>query len=48
MPQPTVGDVHINRPLTNMSVGFVQDADGFVALSVLLTFNRLKSLNASE
>ena len=31
MPQPTVGDVHINRPLTNMSVGFVQDADGFVA-----------------
>src|SRR3974390_1660948 len=31
MPQPTIGDVHVNRPLTNMSVGYVQDAKDFVA-----------------
>lgn len=29
--QPTVGDVHINRPLTDMSVAFMQDAGDFVA-----------------
>jgi len=31
MPLPTLGDVHVNRPLTNMSVGFVQDMKDFVA-----------------
>ena len=31
MPQPTLGDVHVNRPLTVMSVGFVQDQKKFVA-----------------
>jgi hypothetical protein len=31
MPLPTLGDVHVNRPLTTMSVGFVQDATDFVA-----------------
>jgi hypothetical protein len=31
MPQPTLGDVHINRPLTLMSVGYVQDMNDFVA-----------------
>lgn len=29
--QPTPGDVHVNRPLSNISVGFMQDAEGFVA-----------------
>ncbi len=29
MPLPTLGDVHVNRPLTNMSVAFVQDATEF-------------------
>ncbi len=29
--QPTPGDVHVNRPLTNISVAFMQDAAGFVA-----------------
>ncbi len=31
MPLPTAGDVHVNRPLTNMSVAFMQDARNFVA-----------------
>ena len=31
MPLPTIGDVHVNRPLTTMSVGFVQDAKDFAA-----------------
>ena len=31
MPLPTLQDVHINRPLTNMIVGFVQDQKDFVA-----------------
>jgi hypothetical protein len=28
MPQPTLGDVHVNRPLTNISVAFSQQAAG--------------------
>src|ERR1035441_425628 len=31
MPQPTLGDVHINRPLTMLSVGYQQDAADFIA-----------------
>ena len=31
MPLPTLGDVHVNRPLTMMSVGYVQDLKDFVA-----------------
>lgn len=34
MPQPTLGDVHVNRPLTLMSVGYVQDMKDFVANQV--------------
>ena len=34
MPLPTLGDVHVNRPLTVMSVGFVQDQADFVANQV--------------
>lgn len=29
--QPTKSDVHVNRPLTNISIAFVQSRDGFVA-----------------
>ncbi len=29
--QPTVSDVHINRPLTDLSVAYMQDDDDFVA-----------------
>lgn len=29
--QPSRSDVHVNRPLTNISLGFVQDAENFVA-----------------
>lgn len=31
---PTAGDVHINRPLTNISIAFIQDASEFVATRV--------------
>lgn len=31
MPQPTAGDVHVNRPLTAFSVAYVQSADRFIA-----------------
>lgn len=29
--QPSRGDVHVNRPLTNISLAFLQNADAFVA-----------------
>jgi hypothetical protein len=31
MPNPTAGDVHVNRPLTNISIAYMQDAKGFIA-----------------
>ncbi len=31
MPQPTLTDVHVNRPLTVISVAYLQDPAGFVA-----------------
>lgn len=31
MPQPTAGDVHVNVPLTNISIAFMQQAQNFVA-----------------
>ena len=31
MPQPTSGDVHVNAPLTNISVAYVQAAENYVA-----------------
>ena len=34
MPQPTASDVHVNAPLTNISIAFLQDLDGFVARKV--------------
>lgn len=34
MPNPTASDVHVNRPLTNMSVAYVQDASAFVSDTV--------------
>src|SRR3972149_4924923 len=35
MPQPTVSQVHVNRPLTNISVAFAQAATSFGAARVL-------------
>ena len=32
--RPTEGDVHVDRPLTNISIAFAQEADGFVANQV--------------
>ena len=34
MPQPTLSDVHVNRPLTNISVAFMQSEPDFVAMKV--------------
>lgn len=34
MPQPTRGDVHVNKPLTNISIGYMQKARNFVAARV--------------
>lgn len=31
MPQPTRGDVHVNRPLSNISIAYLQRAESFVA-----------------
>lgn len=34
MTQPTRGDVHVNKPLTNISIAFMQEATNFIADSV--------------
>jgi len=34
MPQPTKSDVHVNKPLTDISVAWVQDQNNFVAQKV--------------
>jgi len=31
MPQPTLHDVHVNAPLTNVSVAYIQDSEDFIA-----------------
>lgn len=31
MPQPTIGSVHVNRPLTNISIAWIQDQSVFVS-----------------
>lgn len=37
MPQPTAGDVHVNAPLTNMSLAFLQNQANFIARKVFPT-----------
>lgn len=34
MPKPTASDVHVNAPLTNISIAYLQDASNFVASRV--------------
>lgn len=34
MPQPTEGDVHVNRPLTSISIAFLQNQANFIASRV--------------
>jgi hypothetical protein len=34
MPNPTVGDVHVNAPLTNISIAYLQNSLNFVAAKV--------------
>lgn len=43
--QPTVSDVHIDRPLTDMSVAFMQDESDFVATRVFPQVNVTKQSN---
>src|SRR5512140_2007947 len=48
MPQPTLGDVHVNRPLTMMSVGFLQDPGDFVASGPNAVFPGIPVPNKSD
>lgn len=34
MPQPTINNVHVNRPLTNISIAYIQDQMNFIASRV--------------
>lgn len=34
MPNPTISDVHVNKPLTNISVGYIQDQNNFIASKI--------------
>lgn len=34
MPNPTISDVHVNKPLTNLSVAYIQDQSVFIASKV--------------
>lgn len=34
MPQPTLSQVHVNRPLTNISIAYMQRAENFIATKV--------------
>lgn len=45
MPNPTPGDVHVNRPLTNILIAFMQNPEGFVADQV---FRSVPSDNQSN
>ena len=45
MPQPTSTSVHVNRPLTNISIAFMQDANEYVADKV---FPRVPVDNKSD
>lgn len=37
MPNPTAGDVHVNQPLTNLSIAYAQDESEFVAGQIFPT-----------
>lgn len=37
MAQPTAGDVHVNRPMTDVSVAYIQGAENFIAAQVFPT-----------
>jgi len=44
--QPTEGDVHVNRPLTNISIAFIQDAANFIAADIFPTIPVAKQSDA--
>lgn len=45
MPQPTLSQVHVNRPLTNISLAYIQTASNFIASRV---FPRVPVANKSD
>lgn len=45
MPQPTASDVHVNAPLTNISVAYVQGANNFIADKVFPVISVEKQSN---
>ena len=42
MPQPTASDIHVNAPLTQISIAFLQDQSDFVSRSVFPTVPVMK------
>lgn len=42
MPQPTVYESHVDRPLTNISIAYIQDQDHFVSTKVFPMLNVAK------
>jgi hypothetical protein len=46
MPSPTQTDVHVNRPLTDISVAFIQSAEGFIANKVFPTIPVTRQSNS--
>jgi hypothetical protein len=42
MPLPTASDVHVNAPLTNISIAYMQQAESFMAPQVFPVLPRLK------
>jgi hypothetical protein len=34
MPNPTISDLHVNAPLTDVSVAYMQDQSAFIAAKV--------------
>lgn len=46
MPQPTLSDVHVSRPLTNISVAYIQNASNFVADEIFPNIPVLKNADA--
>ena len=44
--QPSASDVHVNRPLTNISIAFMQAADAFVATRIFQNIAVMKQSDA--
>lgn len=48
MPNPTLYDVHVNRPLSNLSIAYIADATDYVASGPKSVFPNVPSQNKSD